>query len=127
VNTSKKFLCLSIVFAGALWRGAASASTIYTVTANTSSIAGQHGYLDLQFEPSPAITNLATATVSGFTTNGTLTGAAALTGDVTGQLPAALDFDNQTAFNDYFQETTFGTTETFTITLKRAHAIRRQS
>jgi hypothetical protein len=28
-----------------------------------------------------------------------------------------VSFDNQTVFNDYFQETTFGTTETFKVTL----------
>jgi hypothetical protein len=87
------------------------------VTANTSSISGQGGYLDLQFEPGPSTVNLATAAVSAFTTDGTLTGAATLTGDVTGQLPGIVDFDNQTVFNDYFQETTFGSTETFTVTL----------
>jgi hypothetical protein len=117
MNRSKKTLFLSAFFVAALLPGVAAASTVYTVTANTSSISGQDGFLDLQFEPGPAATNLATATVTGFTTNGTLTGAATLTGDVTGQLPATLNFDSQTVFNDYFQETTFGSLETFTITL----------
>jgi hypothetical protein len=55
--------------------------------------------------------------VLNFKTNGTLTGSASLTGDVTGQWPAALSFDNQTVFNDYFQPLDFGTTESFTVTL----------
>lgn len=117
MNKSITILSLSAFFVAAFCSGTATASTVYTVTANTSSISGQDGFLDLQFEPGPGATNLATATVSGFTTNGTLTGAGVLTGDVTGQLPGALHFDNQTVFNDSFQEMTFGTTETFTVTV----------
>ena len=117
MNHAKQILCLSALLTGLVWPGAAIASTVYTVTADTSAIAGTDGYLDLQFEPSPVTPNLATAVVTGFSTDGTLTGAASLTGDVTGQLPGALTFDNQTVFNDYFQETTFGNTETFTVTL----------
>jgi hypothetical protein len=117
MNKLQQILCLSAIVGGTFWPARASAGTVYTVTANTSSISGQDGFLDLQFEPSPGITNLATVTVTGFATNGTVTGAAILTGDVTGQLPATVAFDNQTVFNDYFQETTFGTTEMFTVTL----------
>jgi hypothetical protein len=95
----------------------ATASVTYLVTANTSSISGQGGYLDLQFEAGPSPTNLATASLASFAGNGTLRGSAALTGDVTGQLPGALTFDNQTVFNDYFQGITFGTTESFDVTL----------
>lgn len=95
----------------------ATASVTYLVTANTSSISGQGGYLDLQFEAGPSPTNLATASLASFAGNGALRGSAALTGDVTGQLPGALTFDNQTVFNDYFQGITFGTTESFDVTL----------
>jgi PEP-CTERM motif len=115
MKTSHKIL--SLMFAGALWHETAMASAVYTVTVNTSSIAGQDGYLDLQFEQGPTPANLATATVTGFSTDGTLTGAGDISGDVTGQLPAMLSFDNQTVFNDYFQETTFGLMEVFVITL----------
>jgi len=39
------------------------------------------------------------------------------TGDVSGQLPAALTFDNVTAFNDYFDVFMFGTTISFDVSL----------
>jgi len=118
MNKSQQILCLAAAFISAMLPGAASASSItYTVTADTAGISGQSGYLDLQLEPGPASSNLVTASVANFTTNGTLTGSASLTGDVTGQLPAALNFDNQTVFNDYFQAFHFGTTESFTVTL----------
>jgi hypothetical protein len=97
--------------------GAAAADTIYDITADTSSISGEGGYIDLQLEPGPAITNLATAVVTDFETVGTLIGTASLTGDVTGQLPGTLNFDNETVFNDYFQMIKFGTEESFTVTL----------
>jgi hypothetical protein len=95
----------------------ASADVTYFVTADTSSLLGQNGYLDLQFEPGPVGTNPANAVVTQFTTNGALSGPASLTGDVTGQLPATLSFDNQTVFNDYFQTVQFGTEEKFAVTL----------
>lgn len=118
MNKSQQILCLAAAFISAMLPGAASASSItYTVTADTAGISGQSGYLDLQLEPGPASTSLVTASVTKFTTNGTLTGSASLTGDVSGQLPAALSFDNQTVFNDYFQPLDFGTTEGFNVTL----------
>jgi hypothetical protein len=96
----------------------AGATTItYLVTADTSSVVLQSGYLDLQFEPNPSGSNPATAVVSGFTTGGVLTGAAFLTGDATGQLPAPVNFDNQTTFNDYFQPMSFGSSLSFDVTL----------
>jgi hypothetical protein len=117
MNKFQLILCLTIASVGVLLPGAASASVTYTVTANTSAISGVDGYLDLQLEPGPASTNLVTASVTDFTTTGTLLGAASLTGDVTGQLPATLSFDNGTVFNDYFQAIDFGSTENFTVTL----------
>jgi hypothetical protein len=117
MNKSQSFFCTAAVALGVALPAVVGASTTYTVTADTSSITGTSGYMDLQFEPGPATTNLATVAVTGFTTNGTLSGAATLTGDVTGQLPGTLNFDNQTVFNDYFQAIDFGSTETFTVTL----------
>lgn len=118
MNKSQQILCLSVAFVSAMLPCAAAASSItYTVTADTAGISGQSGYIDLQLEPGPTTTGLVTASVLNFKTNGTLTGSASLTGDVTGQWPAALSFDNQTVFNDYFQPLDFGTTESFTVTL----------
>jgi hypothetical protein len=93
------------------------ASSVYTVDINTSTLTGTQGYLDLQLEPGPSPSNLATAAVTNFTTDGTLLGAAALTGDASGQLPGSLSFDNATVFNDYFQNLTFGTDISFQVTL----------
>jgi len=96
----------------------AEASTIsYLVIADTSSVALQSGYLDLQFEPNPSGSHPATAMVDGFTTSGVLNGPASLTGDVTGQLPAPVNFDNQTTFNDFFQPMNFGSSLSFNVTL----------
>lgn len=94
-----------------------AASVTYLVSANTSSLSGQNGYLDLQLEPGPSPTNLSTASVTHFTSNGTLGGSAILTGDAIGQLPGTVSLDNKTVFNDYFQPMTFGTSESFEVTL----------
>jgi len=118
MKKSQQILCLAVALVGGMLPVVASASSVtYTVTADTAGISGQNGYFDLQLEPGPASTNLVTASVTNFTTNGTLTGSASLTGDVTGQWPAELSFDNQTVFNDYFQPLDFGTTESFDVTL----------
>ena len=53
--------CLILSTATAL-----AATITYEVTADTSSIAGTSGYLDLQLEPGPMPANLVTANVSGF-------------------------------------------------------------
>jgi hypothetical protein len=99
----------------------ASASSLsYIVTINTSAINGAAGYLDLQFNPGALPgTQSATATVQGFTSDGTL-GVPSLTGDVAGALPGTLSFDNQTVFNDDFQALVFGNTISFELTLSGA-------
>jgi hypothetical protein len=98
--------------------GPAWADTLeYTVTIDTSGISGTSGNLDLQFNPGALPgTQLATATIQGFTSDGTL-GTAVLTGDVTGALPGTLSFDNQTAFNDDFQAIDFENTIQFELIL----------
>ncbi len=111
------FFRFAVVLASSVLPSHLAASITYLVTANTDGVSGQSGYLDLQLEPGPSATNLATATVTHFSGTGTLSGSATLTGDVTGQLPGTLSFDNQTVFNDYFQGMTFGTTESFDVTL----------
>jgi PEP-CTERM motif len=98
--------------------GSARANPLsYQVTINTSAVTGTSGNLDLQFNPGllPG-TQLATASVQSFSTNGTL-GTATLTGDVSGTLPGPLSFDNQTAFNDDFQAMVFGTNIQFDLLL----------
>lgn len=104
---------IAISSAGSAWAGPLS----YLVTINTSAISGTSGNLDLQFNPGALPgTQLATATVQGFSSDGTL-GTAVLTGDVAGTLPGKLSFDNQTVFNDDFQAIVFGNTIQFNLVL----------
>src|ERR1035438_4163130 len=97
----------------------ASASLItYDVTVDTSSISGTMGSLDFNFNPGPLVTQFAQLQVLSFTSDGTLAGACpCLTGDVTGQLPSTLTFDNGTGFNDYFDDFTYGMSISFAVSL----------
>jgi hypothetical protein len=105
---------LFLYFAG--W---ASASPIfYDVTVDTSSITGTAGSLDFNFNPGPLVTQAASLQILNFTSDGALAGDCPCgTGDVSGQLPATLTFDNGSAFNDYFDDFTFGTTISFDVSL----------
>jgi hypothetical protein len=97
---------------------ASAGAIIYDVTVNTSSISGTAGSLDFNFNPGPLVTQSASLQILSFTSDGTLAGACPCgTGDVTGQLPATVTFDNGTAFNDYFDDFTFGTTISFDVSL----------
>ena len=61
---------------------------IFSVSVNTSSLSGQSGYLDFQFNPGDSSAKAATATVTLFqTVNGILAQPASLTGDAAGSLP----------------------------------------
>jgi hypothetical protein len=92
-------------------------SVTYDVSINTASLAGTVGSLDFNFNPGPLTTQAASLQILDLATNGTLSGAPALTGAVSGALPAALTFGNGTAFNDYFQGFKFGTSLTFAVDL----------
>ena len=54
MNKSQSFFCTAAVALGVALPAVVGASTTYTVTADTSSITGTSGYMDLQFEPGPA-------------------------------------------------------------------------
>jgi hypothetical protein len=97
----------------------ASAGPItFDVTVSTPSIAGTMGSLDFNFNPGPLVTQLAQLQILNFTSDGMLAGACpCTTGDVTGQLPATLTFDNGSGFNDYFDNFTYGTTISFAVSL----------
>jgi hypothetical protein len=112
-QTVALLIVIGISLAGSAWANPLS----YLVTINTSAVTGTSGNLDLQFNPGvlPG-TQLATASVQSFSTNGTL-GTATLTGNVTGTLPGTLLFDNQTAFNDDFQAIVFGNSIQFDLIL----------
>jgi hypothetical protein len=100
------FIASSLCFASM----ASAAPITYDVTVNTSSISGTPGSLDFEFNPGPLVTQAASIQVLNFTSNGTLAGSPVLTGDVSGTLPATVSFDNGTAFNDYFEGLTYGST-----------------
>ena len=109
------------VFLGALLLcfavSASAAPIIYVVTIDTSSIAGTAGSLDYNFNPRSLTTQAASIQILGFSSDGSLAGSPALTGDVSGASPSALTFDNGTGFNDYFEGFTFGSTLTFDVSL----------
>jgi hypothetical protein len=96
---------------------ASAAPVTYDVSVDTSSISGTAGSLDFNFNPGPLATQPASAQILDFSSNGTLAGSPVLTGDVAGALPATLTFDNGTAFNDYFEGFTYGSTLSFQISL----------
>ena len=97
---------------------AARADIEYQFAVDTSSISGTSGSLDLQFNPGPLTSQAASLQILNFTSDGTPAGGPSETGDVSGgPLPAALTFDNGTAFNDYFEGFTFGSSINFEVRL----------
>jgi hypothetical protein len=96
---------------------ASAAPIIYDVMVDSSSISGTAGSFDFEFNPGPLVTQAASLQILSFTSNGTLAGSPVLTGDVTGTLPATVTFDNGTAFNDYFEGFTYGSTLSFKVSL----------
>jgi hypothetical protein len=92
----------------------------YLVTINTSSVSGSAGFLDFQFNPGNAGSQLAGAEITLFDAGGGTLGAAGSiqsTGDVTGTLPGTLIFTNDQSFNDYFQGFTYGSSVSFMLEL----------
>lgn len=95
-----------------------AAPIIYNVSVDTSTISGVMGSLDFNFNPGPLVTQAASLQILNFMSDGTLAGNCPCgTGDVAGQLPAALTFDNGAAFNDYFDGFSFGSTLSFQVSL----------
>lgn len=94
----------------------ASADPItYVVNVNTSSLSGLGtGGIDFQFNPG-GTSSPASLEIQNFTSDGALVGTPSVTGDVTGTLPAMLTFVNDTPFNDYFQNFTFGNSLAFDV------------
>ena len=102
------------VLLSAAWSASADVMT-YAVTVNTSSISGDAGSLDFQFNPGPLVSEPATLQILAFASDGTLNPPAFPTGDVTGTLPGTLSFDNLTQLNDYFEAFTYGATLSFEV------------
>jgi len=114
---SKHFLQLAMCITLIATAGVVEAAPItYSVTVNTTSLAGTTGFLDFDFAPG-SDSQSATVSISGFSTDGLLSGLAQVNGAVTGNLPGSLSITNTTQFNDYFQGLNFGTSIFFTLTL----------
>jgi hypothetical protein len=119
-----KLLVLVVILFAA---GSAFASYSYEITVDTSSVAGGSGDLYLDYANFGGAAS--TATVSGFTTNGTLAplndtnpADGLLNGSaVSGVLPGTVTFANTNPDNDYLHAmTTFGTTFSFYVTFSGA-------
>ena len=119
--TVRKRTCEGVVLALAVLcfgrGGPARADYMYSFSADTSSVTGQMGSVDIQFNGlGPGGTD--TAMILTFASIGGTLGAATPTGDVTGDLanlPVTLTDD--TSFNDLNQDFTFGSSLQFTLTL----------
>jgi hypothetical protein len=94
-------------------------SASYSFTVNTSSLATNYGYIDLELNQGTLLSPPITATITGFATDGTLN-PADLTitpaGDFSGTLPGTLTITADTN-PDYFEGITFGNRIIFDLTL----------
>jgi hypothetical protein len=108
---------LFIVVALLSCSGSAFASFSYNINVNTNSLSGTKGYL--YFEYLPVAATRSTATVSGFTTTGSLGSqdfnGVVNGGAVSGTLPGPVIFANTYSTNDYNQAITFGGKFNFTL------------
>src|SRR5882757_1293669 len=86
------------------------AASVFSVSINTSSIpAATPGYLDFLFNGGDP----ATASITGFTTNGTLNAASVSRTAASGTLPGAVSLSNSNA--EYLEGITFGTSINFNL------------
>jgi hypothetical protein len=109
---------IALLLLGILTPESAYADLIFNFSVDTSSLSGQNGFLDFQFNPGDSSALSANATVTLFqTTGGILQQPALLTGDASGSLPGTLTLDNGTVYNDAFQGLIFGNSFAFTLTL----------
>ena len=90
----------------------------YNITINTTALSGTTGFLDFQFNPGPNSVAPANAYLSGFSSSGVLDLTGLFTsGDVSGNLPGTVTFDNGTPLNDYSPNFTFGSSIAFQVSL----------
>lgn len=94
----------------------AFASLSYDFNVDTTTVSGQTGYLELQFNPgiNPGV---ASAIISNFSSDAALVGAPFVTGDVAGALPSTVTINNTAGWNDYYQQVTFGNNIQFALNL----------
>jgi hypothetical protein len=90
----------------------------YEITVNTTSIEGTSGYLDFTFNPGSPPVDAGTATLTGFSTDGTLTAAEPNIGAVTGSLPGEVTIANTDPDNEYTPGFTYGSFFDIFVTLE---------
>ncbi len=111
-----------LVLTGTGWERPAQAGSItYVITETTGSspstgLYGMSGYLDFEFNPIGTAAP-ASATISNFSTDGTLVGATMNSGGASGSFPSTVTIANTTGFNDALQQFTYGSTIKFDLTL----------
>jgi hypothetical protein len=95
---------------------------IFVINTNTSSISGTSGYIDVQYN-GLAGAGASTATITLFSTDGTLGGPATISviGDASGSLATTVILENgaldSSGLNDYDEAITFGTYTQFQVAL----------
>jgi hypothetical protein len=118
--------CAALNLVGLAAKQAIADTVQYAVSVDTSSVASQYGYIDLEFNGSSILpVQQATLDVSNFSTDGTLNPSdpsPLAVGDATGSLqqtptPTTLAFDNQSSSSDYTEGITFGNSITFDVTI----------
>lgn len=113
----KRLLSVASLLLLACAVSSAHADTTYSVAVDTSSQAGQNGYIDLSLLAGSFGAQDITATVTGF--SGATLNPSGFFNDainVTGSLPGAVTFDNQSG-NDYTEALAFGNEVDFLVTL----------
>lgn len=108
----RKILAASLL--ALLGSHSALADTWY-VNVDTSTLAGQSGWLDFQFNPADAFVPAASATIMSFSSTGLMQPIPASTGDVSGSLDGTLTLGNSQDFNDWLHGVTFGTAISFRV------------
>jgi hypothetical protein len=107
-----KWFCTALSLSTALLlAGRAHADTFETfeIAVNTTSLEGVTGYLDFQLDPGfIGSTDAASATITGFVTDGTLMAPEPNIGDVTGSLWGTVNINNTDVTNEYTPGITYG-------------------
>lgn len=112
-------LVLTLLAAGAWATTAHADAVIYSIHVNTSSLAGNYGYIDMELNQGTFSSPAVSATVADFTTDGTLNPADPsnyASPTVTGSLPGTLSIVADTS-TDYFAGLTFGDYLNLNVTL----------
>jgi hypothetical protein len=104
-----KLLVIAVIMLAA---SSAFASLSYNINIDTTSLINQDGYLYLQYAGMNAVDS--TATITNFTTNGSLAPAYS-TSAVSGQLQSSVIFANTNGTNDYNHAIHFGTNLNFNL------------